>query len=218
MQRTLSTFWNALALAAICFTGWTVYNVWSRTPEPVSVDQVEVGPTIIEAVKHVNKQTFIEHYTSIEVRDIDLPEGGWAWTQKLGLKQEFMMLIRGRVQAGIDLSQLDEDDIWVSSDGKRVQLTLPPPQIFAQDVTLDLANSHIIRSSDFCPGFICPDDRLASFQQEMEPEARQALIAAAREQGILSQAAADAEAYYEGLLNALGIAEVRVVIPGYTSQ
>jgi hypothetical protein len=42
------------------------------------------------------------------------------------------------------------------------------------------------------------------------------MIAGAEVAGIRSQVAAQAEAYYEQLLNALGIAEIRVVVPGYT--
>jgi len=34
---------------------------------------------------------------------------------------------------------------------------------------------------------------------------------------LITQAAADAQTYYEQLLNALGIAEVRVIVRGYSS-
>lgn len=175
-----------------------------------------MGATIIEVVRRVNKQVFIEHYSGVEIRHVDAPKGWASWLGRAGIRQEFLMLVRGRVPAGIDLSQVDRDDIWVSVDGRRAQITLPAPQIFAENVALDLANSPIIESSDFCPGFICPGDRLSSFQAQLEPEVKRRLIAAAEEHGILAQAAADAEAYYEQLLNALGIAEVRVVVAGYT--
>jgi len=216
MKYTLANLWNALALAAISFTLWSGYQLWQNAQAPTSADRVDVGLTIIEAVRHVNKQVFIEHYSSVEIRSIDAPEGWIAWLERAGVRQEYLMLVRGRVQAGFDLAQLGSDDVWVSADGHRAQITLPPPQVFADNVALDLANSRIIESSDFCPGFICPGDRLSNFQKEVEPEAKKRLIASAEEAGILSQAAADAEIYYEQLLNALGVAEVRVVIPGYT--
>ena len=118
-------------------------------------------------------------------------------------------------RAGIDLSQLRSEDIWVSSDGRRVQITLPPPQVFTEQVSLDLANSRVIENTDFCPGFICPRTNLESFSQAVDAEAKAALVQAAIEAGILSQAARDAEAYYTQLLNSLGIAEVRVIVRGY---
>lgn len=212
MKDIITSLWNALAILAIGFTAWTGYTTW-QGPK----DRTEVGPIIIEAVRHVNKQVFVEHYTSVEIRDIDVPEGWWSWLKNVGVHQEFLMLIRGNVPAGIDLSQLDEADIWVSPDGKRAQVTLPPPQVFTENVALDLENSRLLENSDYCPGFICPDDRLTRFKDRLAPEAEARLIAAAEEKGILRQAAADAEVYYEDLLNALGIAEVRVVIPGYTA-
>lgn len=216
MLRTFTTLWNAIAIAAIGFTVWSGYQILQPPPLTPSVDRIDVEATIIEAVSHVNKQVFIEHYSGIEIRHIDAPEGWLAHFADRGLRQEFLMLVRGRVPAGIDLSQLSEDDIWVSADGKRAQLTLPAPKIFSENISVDLANSRIVESSDFCPGFICPDDRLANFQTIMEPEARKRLIRAAEEAGILKQAAADAERYYTQLLNGLGVAEVRVVVPGYT--
>lgn len=216
MKNVLATLWNALALAAIGFTIWSGYQLWHSAGTPPSGDRVDVGLTIIEAVRHVNKQVFIEHYTGAEIRSVDVPEGWLKWLGEAGVRQEYLILVRGRVPAGFDLSKLSSDDIWVSSDGQRAQINLPAPQIFAENVALDLANSRILENANFCPGFICQDDRLSNFQQEVEPEAKQRLISAAEEAGILSQAAADAEVYYEQLLNGLGIAEVRVIIPGYT--
>lgn len=218
MKRAITTIWNALALAAISFTVWTGYQLWHQPPVPASVDRVDVGATIIEAVKHVNKQVFIEHYSGVEIRSVDAPEGWAFWLGQVGVRQEYLMLVRGRVQAGIDLSQVGPEDIWVSTDGQRVQLMLPAPQVFTESVALDLANSRIIEDADYCPGFICPGDRLSNFQEDLEPEAKRRLITSAEEAGILSQAASDAEAYYEQLLNALGIAEVRVVVRGYTAS
>lgn len=216
MLRILATLWNALALAAVGFTIYSGYQLWQTPPTAASADRVDVGATIIEAVAHVNKQVFIEHYSGVEIRNVDAPEGWLTWLGSAGIRQEYLMLVRGRVPAGFDLSALEPDDVWVSADGQRAQLTLPAPQIFTANVAVDLANSRIIESSDFCPGFICPGDRLSNFKDSLEPEARKRLIAAAEEAGILQQAAEDAEVYYTQLLNGLGVAEVRVVIPGYT--
>jgi len=74
----------------------------------------------------------------------------------------------------------------------------------------------VIENTDFCPGFICPRTNLESFFQAVDAEAKAALVQAAIEAGILSQAARDAEAYYTQLLNSLGIAEVRVIVRGYS--
>lgn len=217
MKHTFTTLWNSLVLVAVAFTIWSGYQFWHSVAEPKSVDRVDVSAKIIEVVRHVNKQIFVEHYSSAEIRNVDAPEGWLAWLGDVGVRQEFLMLVRGRVPAGIDLSQLGADDIWVSADGRRAQVTLPAPQIFTENISVDMAHTEIIQSSDYCPGFICPNDRLEAFKEHVEPEARKQLIAAAEEKGILTQTALDAAVYYEQLLNALGIAEVRVIVPGYTS-
>lgn len=215
-MQTLKLIWNGLAVAAVLFMVWSVVQAFQNMSTPPSAPTTTVETQIIEAVRRVNKQIFIEHYAGVEVRHLDAP-GGWAaFLRNLGVRQEFLVLIRGRVPAGIDLSQLRSEDIWVSSDGRRAQITLPSPQVFTEQVSLDLANSRVIENTDFCPGFICPRTNLESFFQAVDAEAKAALVQAAIEAGILSQAARDAEAYYTQLLNSLGIAEVRVIVRGYS--
>jgi hypothetical protein len=216
-MRTLKLIWNGFAIAAVIFLIWSVIQAFQNPSAPQATSTTTVGPQIIEAVRRVNKQIFIEHYAGVEIRHLDAP-GGWAtFLRNLGVRQEFLVLIRGRVPAGIDLSQLRPEDVWVSSDGRRVQITLPPPQVFTDQVTLDLANSRIIENTDFCPGFICPRTELEQFFQSVDAEAKAALVEAAIESGILSQAARDAETYYTQFLNSLGIAEVRVIVRGYSA-
>lgn len=62
---------------------------------------------------------------------------------------------------------------------------------------------------------LCPTTELEAYMRSIEQEARNKLIAAAEEAGILKQAASDAHDYYQTLLNGLGITEVRVVVQGY---
>ncbi|OQY47179.1 MAG: hypothetical protein B6242_05630 [Anaerolineaceae bacterium 4572_78] len=133
----------------------------------------------------------------------------------LGIKQNIIVLIRGRVPAGFQLGNIDEDDIWVSSDGTRAQITLPPPVIFEENIAFDFENSRVLSTSDTCPNFICPTDTLAAYQELVLPAAREKLIVYARESGILDQAARDGEAYYTQLLKSLGFEEVRVIVEGY---
>lgn len=216
-MRTLKLVWNGLAIAAVLFLVWSVVQAFQQASAPPTSVTTTVGPQLIEAVRRVNKQIFIEHYAGVEVRHLDAPAGWASFLRNLGVRQEFLVLIRGRVPAGIDLSQLRPEDIWVSSDGRRAQITLPPPQVFTDQVSLDLANSRIIENTDFCPGFICPQTSLESFFQSVDAEAKAALVQAAIEAGILSQTARDAEAYYTQLLNSLGIAEVRVIVRGYSA-
>lgn len=182
-----------------------------KTQNPTQVTTT-TNATILQAIKQVNKQTFIEHYMTIDVQYSEAPAG---WIGQLGLKQEMLVLVRGQVSAGFDLQQLSEQSVWVSQDGKKAQLTLPAPVIFNDNVNIDFKNSRVLTVSDLCPDLLCPQGTLEAYNNVVMPEAQAKLIAAAQENGILNQAATSGKAYYEQLLRSLGFEEVRVIIPGY---
>jgi Protein of unknown function (DUF4230) len=186
-------------------------SLQTRTTAPVSM---QISPVILEKVKNVNKQIFVEHYNAVDIDYSEAPQG-WANALKnIGFEQRYVVLLRGNVPAGFDLTQMTERNIWVSPDGTRAQVTLPPPMIFEENVAIDFENTRIISEDDRCPDVFCTND-LSSYNDTILPEGRRRLIAAARENGILQQAADQGKRYYEQLFNQLGIGEVRVVVEGY---
>ena len=219
MLRLLSRIiWNALPLVALVLVGSWAYDHWKNSPAQDTnavfggtEATIVARSAILERVQQVNKQLFIEHYNAVDVQYSEAPEG---WIKALGIKQEFVVLVRGRVPAGFDMSHFSEDDIWISTSGKRAQLTLPPPVVFEDNVAIDFENSYILAQRDTCPGFICKDD-LVAYQSEVLPAGRQLLAEYALQNGILEQAARDAKAFYEELLRGFGFAEVRVIVTGY---
>lgn len=212
-------FWNALAVVAMvlllfaCLGVNLVRNLpFFGTPAPPQpVIEVTSNQTVLEAIRKVNKQIFIEHYNTIDIQYSEAPS---AWLDRLGIRQEFVVLIRGRVPAGFDLSQVNEANIWVSADGQRVQLILPPPQVFSENVAIDFENSRVLTQRDTCPNLFC-NDTLTTYQNIALPEAETMLIEAAQSNGILQQAADDGKTYYEQLLRSLGFTEVQVLVNGY---
>ncbi|NLF14662.1 MAG: DUF4230 domain-containing protein [Anaerolineaceae bacterium] len=211
---------NALALVAVVLIASWLYNAVTdrlappeATPAggPETVSDIASRAAILERVQRVNKQVLVQHYNAVDVRYTEAPEG---FLGSLGVRQEFVMLIRGHVPAGLDLQQLSVDDLWISSDGRRVQLTLPPPEVFRDQVSIDFENSYILSQRDTCPGFICRDD-LEAYQSEIMPTGRDLLVEYGLRNGILEQAARDGRSYYEQLLSALGFEEVRVIVTGY---
>ncbi|GIK38145.1 MAG: hypothetical protein BroJett011_19780 [Chloroflexota bacterium] len=207
----LKIVWNALPLVALGIIILWLSGIFPPSPPPTPQPTVTAGPPILEAIKHVNKQIFIEHYNAVDITYTEVPQ---SWISIFGLKQEFVVLIRGRVPAGFDLKDLNDEDIWISADGKRVQLTLPSPIIFEDNVAIDFENSHILSQSDTCPNFICEDD-LTAYQSQILPTGRDVLIEFARGNGILDQVAKDGKQYYEQFLKSLGFKEVQVVVSGY---
>ena len=217
-RLALKLIWNAVPWVALVLIGIWVFNLVRDAINPTQ-SSVAATPIItvierrgvVEAIRSVNKQIFIEHYNMVDVEYTEAPPG---WAGALGLQQEFIVLVRGRVPAGFDLAQVAEDNVWISRDGKRVQLTLPPPTIFEDNVSLDLESSRVLAQSDSCPDFLCQDD-LSAFQGDVLPVAQGLLVEYAHENGILDQAARDGKVFYEQLLKSLGFEDVRVIVDGY---
>jgi hypothetical protein len=205
-----------MAIAAILMTivtlgGWLVLNntirdVFNLDTKVTIVD----GAAVVESIKRVNKQIFIEHYNVVDIDYTEAPEG---WLRVLPIKQTFVVLLRGRVPAGFDVSELTPQDIWISADHRRVQLLLPPPTIFEDNVNIDFEHSRILAQSDTCPDFIC-QQTIEAYKNQILPEGRKLLVKASEQSGILEEAAVDGQRYYEQLLKSLGFAEVRVIIRG----
>lgn len=199
----------ALLTAVITLgSGWllrdTARGLFDRSTETTVIN----GQAIVASIKQSNKQILVEHYNTV---DIDYSETPAGWLGLLPIQQNFVLLLKGRVPAGFDLESLNAESIWISADGRRVQLVLPPPVIFTENIALDLENSRILGESDTCPDFIC-QDQLSTLQEQLLPQGRRLLAEASMRSGILEQVAQDGQRYYEQFLTALGFEEVRVVI------
>lgn len=215
--RSLLNFFGWLTILTLVLVSIvTLTSVWLMSSTARDLFNLDTQTTIVssqavvESIKQVNKQIFVEHYNTVDIDYTEAPEG---WLQLLGIDQSFVLLLKGRVPAGFDLSQLQASDVWVSSDGKRVQLVLPPPEIFYDNVNIDFEHSRILAQRDTCPDFLC-QNQLTVFKEQMMPAGRALLMAASEQSGILTQVANDGTRYYEGLLKSLGFAEVRVVVRG----
>jgi hypothetical protein len=110
-----------------------------------------------------------------------------------------LFVAHGYVIAGVDLSQLESDQLQLE-DGV-LFVTLPEAEIFV--ATLDNDNSYVY---DRETGILRKSD------QDLETSARhiaeQEIEKAALEDGILAQAQQNAEVYLERLLNTLGYEQV----------
>lgn len=196
------------ALALLAAVIWLV-NVLLQ-PQPVTI----VKPTssdILNNIRRVNKQIFIEHDLVVDLDYSDTPEGWFKFLGNLGIKNDFVVLLHGRVAAGIDLQELTPDMIWVSPNGDQVMLTLPPPKVFDDNLNLDIERSRVISRRETCPNFLC-QDKLTAFQKDIVPEGRARLKEAAIRNGILEQTASDAKAYYQLLLETLGFKRDKIRI------
>ncbi|MCX6050675.1 MAG: DUF4230 domain-containing protein [Chloroflexi bacterium] len=199
----------ALLMAVVTLGGWLMLNNTIRDVLKLDTKVTVInGAAVIESIKRVNKQIFIEHYNVVDVDYTEAPAG---WLRVLPIKQTFVVLLRGRVPAGFDLSQLTTKDVWISDDHQRIQLILPPPTIFEDNVNIDFEHSRILAQDDTCPDFIC-QQTIEAYQKQILPEGRKLLVNASEQSGILEEVAEDGQRYYEQLLKSLGFAEVRVIV------
>ena len=109
----------------------------------------------------------------------------------------------GDVIAGVDLSRVQTSDITITEDG-RVTFIIPAPEIFV--TALDNDKSYVY---DRETGLFTKGD------ENLETQARQVATVeierAAREGGILTTAAENAQAFMESLLISLGFTDVVIV-------
>jgi hypothetical protein len=115
-----------------------------------------------------------------------------------------LLVAHGVVNAGVNLEELDTEDLEV--DGQRVRLRLPRARI--TDAYLDESRTQVIERST---------GLLRRFDKELETVARQNAVAdvrsAARQAGILDDAQERASLQLEILLRRMGFEEVEILSP-----
>jgi hypothetical protein len=114
--------------------------------------------------------------------------------------ETMIFVAHGEVIAGVDLGQMEEDDIQVV-DPVTVMVHLPEPEIFTVD--LDNEKSYV---ADRDRGLLAQAD--PQLETLVRQTADQELEAAAHESEILEQADENAEVYMRGFLQELGFENV----------
>lgn len=122
------------------------------------------------------------------------------WERIFGT-DKLLLIATGQAIAGFDLGRLEPGNLRV--DGRRVELTLPPPEVFAYFV--DEKETYVYQRTT---GVFVPVDK------ELETRARQLAVERLREwsleHGILERAATAGIAEVESFLRALGFTDITV--------
>jgi hypothetical protein len=119
-------------------------------------------------------------------------------------RDRILLIARGRVTAGIDLRDLSEEDVMVSSDGMTLTVNLPPVQIFS--VTLDNEDTRVY---DRDTGLFAEENQNLETQARQEAEDR--ILETACEDGIMQRAQEDSQRAMEQFLSLLEFENVQVV-------
>jgi hypothetical protein len=154
-------------------------------------------PTIIESIKGVSDLATVKYQMEKIVVGTStgvLPD--WLVSDKL------VLIAYGEVVAGIDLSQITEDDITTHDEDPRVhtdtvKIKLPPPKIIYSK--LDNGKTQVFERDTTI--FTRADPNL---ETAVRAEAEEQMVAGAIENGILKQAQINTESVLRSLLTGLG--------------
>lgn len=183
----------ALAALLLLLVG-LLLGLWLRNPKRRNRGvQVETSATIVEEVRRIGELSSAGFYEELVITDRDNSPLGLLRHEE-GIRRiagsgDFVIICKGRVRAGYDLTKMRPEDITVSRD--TLYVTLPPVSVL--DVIINPADyEHFSghRTHEETVGIIL--------------QAKQRLRADAVQAGILDQAEASGTASLERLLSTLG--------------
>lgn len=156
------------------------------------------GETVTsEEIRELNELSTVQMTASVPVTQ----ESGSIRRVPEFLRGESVLLIAvGDVRAGVDLGEVGEDDVRV--DDERVTIDLPEAEILSSG--LDDERTEVYDRDQGLLDFN-PDEDL---EQEARREAIRDIEAAAREDGLLDQANANARSSIRAFVESLGFEEV----------
>lgn len=159
--------------------------------------EIERTAAVVEQVRRIGELSSAGYYEELVLTDKDesyLSElKRVSGLNRLTGNSDFVLICKGRVRAGFDLTKVQGSDFSVSGDTLR--LTLPPVEIL--DVVLNPADYELFaghRTHEETTGLLL--------------QAKQRLRADAVRDGILDQAELSAEGQFRRLFSAMGYREV----------
>lgn len=170
-----------------------------RQFEQITNPTPTIQPDPVTIVREVRSLSRLETaaYTVEKIITAETRQGPFAFL----VGDRLILVAHGQVIAGIDLGQVDEDDVTINEEGV-VDVALPEPEVFV--TALDNEQSYIFHR----------DTGVIGMNVELETEARRAaeqeILDAALQDGILDMAQRNAESYIKHLILMLGFKEVRV--------
>ena len=159
---------------------------------------VRMGPDRAAVVKSVRGMARLESAVlELEQRVVGQrgTDGAWYW-----LGERIVFVARGEVTAGIDLGELEDDDVWVDPDGT-VHLRLPEAAIWRVDLDEDASFVEARERGWFG---VSRED----FESQARREAVRLLRRAAEDEALTKTATTAAEDAVRGLLLQAGAPDV----------
>jgi Protein of unknown function (DUF4230) len=155
------------------------------------------GPVVVEGIRELDQLATVRWTESVPVTK----ETGGDILERLFSGEKVIVIATGNVEAGVDLGDIQKDDVNVRSD--TVTIDLPEAEILS--ASLDEGKTRVY-DRDLSPLNVHPDDDLV---EEARLRAVEKIEAAARENEILDTAEQNAEATIRAFVTTLGFDEVR---------
>jgi hypothetical protein len=156
------------------------------------------GPVVVEGIQELDQLATVRWTESVPVTR----ESGGDIVDRLFSGEKVIVIATGNVEAGVDLGDIQKDDVSVS--GETVTIDLPEPEILSS--SLDEEKTRVY-DRDFSPLNVRPDDDLVEMARLRAVEK---IEAAAREHKILETAERNAEDSIRAFVTTLGFDEVRL--------
>lgn len=212
MRNTLTWLLGAALILMIGLAAFALLATARSAVQPVADLSAEVGtqiagilhptatlrPDPVTIVREVRSLARLEtiQYTVEKVITAESGQGPFGFL----FGDRLLLVAHGVVIAGIDLSLLQPQDVWLDDLG-RVYLHLPDPEIFV--ATLDNSQTYVY---DRETGLLTAGD--IDLEAAARRAAEEAIRQAALDDGILEQARLNAENYLYGFLRSLDFADV----------
>ena len=163
---------------------------------------IDVRGAAIGALRSSNRTIFADQDAEVTYHTTTTPDGMFSFLSGAGVKKEYTLIMRGRVEALIDMGDFDPQRAIILGDGAAARLVLPAVTLRA---TVDPQRSEVTLDSDSCLWVMCAGDRLDMLQGAAEL-APSDLIGAASGRGIVEEAERTARNFYTALLKQAGVA------------
>ncbi len=159
---------------------------------------IDRQPAVITQIRELGRLETAS-YTVEKVLEGGVDQGNELLNLLLG--DRLLFIAHGEVIAGVDLTELAEEDVTVSDDRQSVTLRLPPARVLTRRLDNELS-----RVYDREQGLLTKGD--PDLESQVRQDAERAVLAAACEGGILDQADLNAQRQVQILLLALDFREI----------
>src|SRR5829696_7083593 len=159
--------------------------------------RTSTGPVVVEGIQKLDQLATVRWTESVPVAK---ESGGDIW-ERVFHGEKVIVIATGNVEAGVDLGDIQKDDVRVSGD--TVTIDLPDPEILS--ASLDEEKTRVY-DRDLSPLNVRPDDDVVEDARLLAVEK---IRGAARRNEILASAEQNAEDGIRAFVTTLGFEEVR---------